>query len=61
MSEKQKRGRPPSGRKTVVQIGLDDDDYAWLEKLAEIEGETISSVGRRLLADAIEKAKKRSR
>lgn len=59
MTEKLRRGRPPSGRKTVVQIGLDDEPYAALEKLSEVAGETISSMGRRLLTDAIERARKR--
>jgi hypothetical protein len=59
MTEKPRRGRPPSGRKTVVQIGLEDDDYAALEKIAEAEGESISWTGRRLLTEAIEKASKR--
>lgn len=53
------RGRPPSGRKTIVQIGLDEDAYAALEKLSEGSGETISSMGRRLLMEAIEKGRKR--
>lgn len=59
MAETRKRGRPPVGRKTIVQIGLDDDDYAALEKIADAQGETISSMGRRLLTEAIEKGRKR--
>lgn len=59
MTDKPRRGRPPSGRKTIVQIGLDEDAYAALEKLSEGSGETISSMGRRLLMEAIEKGRKR--
>jgi len=59
MTEKLRRGRPPSGRKIVVQVGLDEDDHAALEKLADAAGETISAMGRKLLVDAIEKARKR--
>lgn len=60
--QKRTRGRPPSGRKGVVQIALGEDEAAYIDAMAAKQGETISSVGRRLIEEAIaarEKSKAR--
>lgn len=59
MTEKTTRGRPVSGRKIVVQIGLDEEDYGTLQSLAVSAKETTSAMGRKLLEAALAKEKKR--
>lgn len=41
-----RRGRPPTGRKVVVQLPIDPDDSDALRNYAERQGRTIADVGR---------------
>ena len=55
------RGRPVSGRKTVVQIGLDEDVADKLRRMAEDEGGTLSEIGRKLLLEGMAARKPRDK
>ena len=46
-------GRPPSGRKTVLQIALDEAAIGQIEKIAAHSGGTLSSTGRVLILEAL--------
>lgn len=53
------RGRPVSGRKNIVQIGIDDEIKGFMDAIAAKERTTISTVGRMLIEEAIEVRKRR--
>ncbi|CCB64079.1 ribbon-helix-helix protein, CopG family [Hyphomicrobium sp. MC1] len=54
MSEVPRRGRPPSGRKTVYQVALDDDPHGeTIAKIAEAEGKSTSAVIRELVIEGL--------
>jgi len=55
------RGRPPKGRKIVVQAGLEPEEFQQVERLAERKGSAMSSVLRELILDGLAAQKKGGR
>ena len=48
-TEKKAVGRPVTVRKQSLQVSVDADLLAWLQSLADNNGESVSSCARRLL------------
>ena len=49
VDEMPRRGRPPSGRKIVLQVALAEADHQAIEKLAERQKTTLSAMGREVM------------
>lgn len=55
------RGRPVSGRKTIIQIGLDEEDAEKLRRIADAEKSNLSEAGRRILLEGMSARKPKER
>ncbi len=60
MPQVPRRGRPPTGRKTVYQVALDDDPHGeMIANIADAEGKPVSAVLRELVVEALAGRKRR--
>jgi hypothetical protein len=52
-----RRGRPPTGRKTVMQVPMDEDDASAVREFADAEGMYVADVLRGLIKGELQWSK----
>jgi predicted kinase len=52
-TDEPRRGRPPTGRKVVLQAGFDAPDAGQIERLAERDGVAVSAMLRDLALEGL--------
>lgn len=52
-------GRPPTGRKTVLQAAFEGDEAEEIAKRADREGKTVSAIIRELTMASLRKGKRK--